>query len=167
MAISRVLKNQSGETPKDSWRTPLWLYSPLRKEFNFEIDAASAEENALCDEHFTIEKSAFENDWDKPTYCNPPYSQAGGGILHWVERGYEQSQIHGVPVVFVVPGDTSTKYRMHAMRFASEIRDLTHRVKFLGASGSPPWPTAIFIYRPQIFRRMSGQASVTMWNYKP
>lgn len=158
--------------PKDMWRTPDYLYERLDQEFNFGLDAAANEENSKCGRYYiSEERDAFKVDWvsdhahKTSVFCNPPYSTSAGGLINWVERGYQQSQRFIRDVVMIVPGDTSTKYRKFAMEYASEIRDLSHRVKFVGAPGTPPWPTAIFIFRP-IFRRKIGSANVSVWDYK-
>lgn len=175
MGIARVLgknKKEKVVLPKDMWGTPDYLFNALNEEFNFVLDAAASEENAKCELFVTKEEDAFTIGWNggKPNlagnvFLNPPYSQAAGGLINWVTRAWEQSQRYKMAVVCVVPGDTSTKYRKFAMRYGSEIRDLSHRVKFIGANGSPPWPTSIYIFRPVQYRLVGG-ANVTIWHYK-
>lgn len=159
-------KSNTPVLSRDLWGTPSWLYVPLHEEFNFEIDAAADKNNALCPRFFTKEQNALTQIWDEPTFCNPPYSVAAGGTLKWVTYGYEQSQCGNVPVVFIVQGDTSTKYRRFALQYASEIRDLVHRVKFNGAPNTPPWPTAIYVFRPMMRMRVTGCANVSLWDYR-
>jgi len=152
-------------TPRDEYGTPDWLYQALNEEFQFWLDAAASEANAKCACFFDKAKDALQQQWTVPTFCNPPYSQAAGGLLTWVIKGYQESQAHKVPVVMVVPGDTSTGYREFALSRASEIRDLTHRVRFDGATGAPPFPTAIYVFRP-VQRRIIGQANVSLWDLR-
>lgn len=150
---------------RDEWRTPRTLFDRLNAEFSFELDAAASKENALCQFFMTRKDDALSNEWNVPTFCNPPYSRGAGGTLKWCQHAFEQAQENLVPVVLLVQGDTSTKYRAFAMQHASEIRDLCHRVKFEGAKGSPPFPTAIYIFRP-VHRRRSGGAHVSLWDYR-
>lgn len=177
MSIDKVLGKKKKEKvvlPKDMWGTPDYLYIGLDLEFNFILDAAADENNAKCSDYITEKEDAFQTEWKSAdryfefgnVFLNPPYSQSAGGLINWIERAYEQSQKHRMAVVCVVPGDTSTKYRKFAMKYGSEIRDLDHRVKFVGATGSPPWPTAIFIFRPRIRCRVIGGANVSVWNYR-
>ncbi len=175
MTIANLLKpkKQKVVLSKDMWGTPDYLYAGLDAEFHFVLDAAASEGNAKCYDYITEEEDAFQTEWKSAdvnlcfgnVFLNPPYSQSAGGLINWIERAYEQSQKHKVSVVCVVPGDTSTKYRKFAMRYGSEIRDLDHRVKFVGATGSPPWPTAIYVFRP-VKNRLIGGANITIWDYK-
>lgn len=173
MTIAKVLgsKKENIVLPKDLWGTPAYLYEGLNEEFDFGLDAAANAGNCKCFFHIDEKRDAFKTLWwsnhgvRNNVFCNPPYSQSAGGLINWVERGYEQSQELMITVVMVVPGDTSTKYRSLAMRYGSEIRDLAHRVKFIGATGTPPWPTAIYVFRP-IRNRITGGANVSVWAYK-
>lgn len=177
MSLTNVLGTKKVKIvlPKDLWGTPAYLYDGLNEEFGFRLDAAANSANSKCLNFIAEESDAFKVEWQDPVgalfnkagsvFLNPPYSQSAGGLINWVERAYQQSQKHNMAVACVVPGDTSTKYRKFAMRYGSEIRDLDHRVRFMGAVGSPPWPTAIFIFRP-VKHRIIGGANVSVWDYR-
>lgn len=175
MSIAHLLKKKKKDKvvlPKDLWRTPDYLFIGLDREFDFGLDAAASPENAKCNSFIDEVRDAFKVPWvgsnvtKRNVFINPPYSASAGGLINWTERAYEQSQKLMMTVVMVMPGDTSTKYRKFAMKYGSEIRDLDHRVKFVGATGSPPWPTALFVFSPLINCRIVGGANVTVWNYK-
>lgn len=178
MSIINALKKKKEKVvlPKDLWGTPDYLYRGTDQEFHFMLDAAATVQNTKCVNFISEEQDAFKTEWltasgkiglrNSNVFLNPPYSQSAGGLINWVERAYEQSQKHQMAVLCVVPGDTSTKYRKFAMKYGSEIRDLDHRVRFYGATGSPPWPTALFIFRPMIKCRLIGGANISIWNYK-
>jgi phage N-6-adenine-methyltransferase len=40
---------------KNYWETPQSFYKELDKEFKFDLDVASSDENAKCANHYTIE----------------------------------------------------------------------------------------------------------------
>ena len=59
---------------KDDWETPQSLFDQLDEEFHFTLDAASSDQNAKCEHHYTVENSGLEHSWEGETvFCNPPY----------------------------------------------------------------------------------------------
>ena len=48
---------------RDDWETPRWLFDELNSVWNFTLDAASSDENALCERHFTKEDDALKQSW--------------------------------------------------------------------------------------------------------
>lgn len=58
---------------KDDWETPQSLFDQLDEEFHFTLDAASNDQNAKCEHHYTVENSGLEHSWEGETvFCNPP-----------------------------------------------------------------------------------------------
>ena len=47
----------------DEWSTPKDLFDSLNEEFHFDLDAASTDENALCERHFTRENDGLLQSW--------------------------------------------------------------------------------------------------------
>lgn len=154
------------EKKRDTYGTPDWLFDPLHEEFRFQIDAAASRENHKCDHYFCRENSAFGNAWDEPTFVNPPFSIAGGGLKYWARCAYDMAQSYSVPVVMIAPGDISAGHRKFALQYASEVRDLSHRVNFIGGDGRPKHTTAIYVFRP-VKHRVIGAAHVSVWDYRP
>lgn len=75
----------------DEWETPRDFFESLNKEFDFTLDAASSDENALCEKHFTKEQDALKQSWQTSgaVWCNPPY---GRGIGKWMKKAFEESR---------------------------------------------------------------------------
>ena len=48
---------------KDDWETPQALFDQLNEEFHFTLDAASNDQNAKCEHHYTAENSGLERSW--------------------------------------------------------------------------------------------------------
>ena len=48
---------------KDDWETPQELFDQLDRMFHFTLDAASSDENAKCQKHFTAEDDGLKQDW--------------------------------------------------------------------------------------------------------
>ena len=75
----------------DEWETPRDFFDTLDKEFHFTLDAASSDENALCEKHFTKEQDALKQSWQTSgsVWCNPPY---GREIGKWMRKAFEESR---------------------------------------------------------------------------
>ena len=90
----------------DERTTPDDLWLPIREVFNPDLDAASTDENALCQAHFTKESNGLLQSW-KPYSCvflNPPYSNEQ--IEVWTRKVVQE----GVLTVMVLPNDSSTDW---------------------------------------------------------
>ena len=48
---------------KDDWETPQELFDQLDSMFHFTLDAASSDENAKCEKHFTAEDDGLKQNW--------------------------------------------------------------------------------------------------------
>lgn len=48
---------------KDDWETPQELFDQLDRMFHFTLDAASSDENAKCEKHFTAEDDGLKQNW--------------------------------------------------------------------------------------------------------
>lgn len=73
---------------------------------------------------------------------NAPY---GRGIDKWVRKAFESSR-SGCKCVCLLPVRTDTKWWHDYVMNASEIRLLTRRLSFAGASNKAPFPSAIVIF---------------------
>lgn len=70
---------RSSNTPE--WATPRALFDELNSEFNFTLDVASTDENALCAEHYTAAQDGLAQEWPGAVWCNPPYGREIGAWL--------------------------------------------------------------------------------------
>lgn len=52
---------------KDDWETPQKLFDQLNEEFHFTLDAASSDQNAKCEHHYTASNSGLEHSWEGET----------------------------------------------------------------------------------------------------
>lgn len=51
----------SSKTPE--WATPQDLFDRLNERYHFTLDPTSTDENAKCDNHFTIEQDGLLRNW--------------------------------------------------------------------------------------------------------
>ena len=57
----------------DQWATPQEFFDRLHEEFHFELDACADETNHKCEMYFDREADGLSQEWDRTTWCNPPY----------------------------------------------------------------------------------------------
>lgn len=134
------------------WCTPQDFFAELDLEFHFNLDPASTDKSAKCENHFTPEDDGLKQDWGGYcVFCNPPYGRA---IADWVRKGYKESRKPGTTVVMLIPARTDTAY-FHDWIFgkADEIRFLRGRLKFTDEDGNvesaAPFPSAVIVWRNQ------------------
>lgn len=115
------------------WWTPRDLVAVLKKEFDFDLDAAADANNTICSRYITIEMNALETPWDgKCVWNNPPYGQGYHNTIGpFVQRGYEQHLAQKNTVVMLLPAYTDPRYWTEYCMKAHEIRFLTGRLAFL------------------------------------
>lgn len=148
-----TLKSNTPAEHKDCWRTPAAVFAALDAEFDFRLDAAASDTNALCQRCLTEVDDALTRDWmsDGAIFCNPPYSN----IRPWVDKAAEQSCKQNRTVVMLLPADTSTAWFAEALRTADETRFITEgRLSFISAqtgkkgSAGNSKGSVLFIWRP-------------------
>lgn len=47
----------------DEWATPQALFDELDKEFHFNLDPCSTDENHKCERYFTLENDGISQNW--------------------------------------------------------------------------------------------------------
>ena len=129
----------------DMWSTPQKFYDKLNDEFNFTLDPCATEDNAKCDNFFTVDDDGLKQDWSgNIVFCNPPYGRA---IKDWVKKSYEESLKNNTTVVMLIPSRTDTIYFHDFIYGKAEIRFIKGRLKFGDAKNSAPFPSIVVIYR--------------------
>lgn len=129
----------------DDWRTPYRLFRNLHREFNFNLDGAATEHDALLP-RFTDD--IHNQSWvGERVFCNPPYSDTKTFLLKAAEADL---------AVFLIPYRPQTIYWLEHI-FTNppchEIRILHRAVKYLPPAGKKgvvarsPFPSCILIYR--------------------
>lgn len=126
-------------------RPPPALFRELDKVWHFDLDPASTDENALCEQHFTAEDDGLSQDWGgHRVFCNPPYGRQVG---QWVEKAAKESRKPNTIVVLLIPSRTDTAYWAEWVEpYAAEISFLRGRVKYLmdgKEMNSSPFPSCL------------------------
>ena len=127
----------------DLWSTPIDFYRYYGEKYSLNLDVCATDENAKCENYFTIEDDGLKQDWSQHgnVWMNPPY---GREIIHWMKKAYEES-LKGVTVVCLVPSRTDTKW-WHEYAMKGDIEFIRGRLKFGNSKNSAPFPSAIVIY---------------------
>ena len=140
---------------KDDWTTPRELFDRLDAMFGpFDLDAASSHENALCEQHYTVEDDALSITWGGVrVFCNPPYSKELG---KWMRKAYEERNRHEA-IVMLVPARTETVYwKQWVYSKADEVLFVQGRIAFGTSGGKAPFGSAVVVYRPDRIKTSYG-----------
>lgn len=129
----------------NEWSTPQDYFDEINKEFNFNLDPCSTDENHKCKKYFTVADDGLKQDWGGyRVFCNPPY---GREIGKWVEKCYREGTKDNTLVVMLIPARTDTKYFHDYILHRAEIRFVSGRLKFGDSNQSAPFPSMLVIYR--------------------
>lgn len=129
----------------DEWCTPTDLFNAYNDLYNFNLDAASTHENALCDDHFTIEENGLERSWQgKRVWCNPPYSN----VKEWVDKAIKETTLSkDTIVVMLLPSRTDTAWFHKLLGETSvSIKFIRGRLRFNGCNQNAPFPSIIVTF---------------------
>ncbi|HAH9158418.1 TPA: DNA methylase [Escherichia coli] len=131
----------------DDWRTPYRLFHNLHREFNFSLDGAATEYDALLP-RFTDD--IHNQSWDgERVFCNPPYSDTKTFLVKASEADL---------AVFLIPYRPHTTYwlkHLFTNPLCHEIRILHRAVKYLPPAGHnglairSPFASAIVIFKTE------------------
>ncbi|HEY1044990.1 MAG TPA: DNA N-6-adenine-methyltransferase [Bacteroidia bacterium] len=105
----------------DNWLTPLSIYEPLNKEFDFDFDPCPYNTGEILIDGLKVE-------WGSRNFVNPPYSKElkQAFILKAIDEAKK-----GKICVLLIPVSTSTKlFHDHILPNASEIRFVKGRISF-------------------------------------
>jgi phage N-6-adenine-methyltransferase len=139
-----VLNNSLYASAKSDWETPPAFFNSLNAEFSFTLDACATKSTAKCKMFLSPEVDALSLEWSGIVFLNPPY---GRGIGRWIKKARQEASAGRACVVCLVPARTDTKWWHDFCMTADEIRFLTRRLTFAGASNKATFPAAIVIFR--------------------
>jgi phage N-6-adenine-methyltransferase len=131
------------------WQTPPALFMALHQEFDFSIDVAADDGNAVVDRYLDADRDALRQSWaGERVFANPPY---GRELHRWLEKAVIEAQEHGALVVMVLPARTGNAwFHRHVLPHA-EIRFIRGRLNFtVGGGGrkNAPFDSMVVIFRP-------------------
>lgn len=134
-------KSNTKPEHKDTWRTPPELFAALDVEFDFVLDAAADEHNALCEHFINEEQDTLKISWEWMVprrgyvWMNPPYSNP----LPFVKKAAHEHFYHHIGCVMLLPADTSVSWFSEIVKSAQEVRFITAgRLAFISSETSKP-----------------------------
>lgn len=128
----------------DVWATPQEFFDKYDAIYGFTLDVCANEENAKCEQYFTVDDDGLAQQWTGRAWMNPPY---GRTIKDWMRKAYESS-LAGCTVVCLVPARTDTAW-WHEYAIKGEIEFIRGRLKFGGHKNSAPFPSAVVVFKAQ------------------
>lgn len=145
--------SKTSESIRDLWQTPKFVFDYYNNRFNFKVDLAASINNHLCETYFTEEDSAFNSHRDSfggAVYVNPPYSETS----NWVDLCIDIANQSLVPVVMLIPADTSVKWFKMAFENCTECHFISGRLAFINAETQKPVSgnnkgSVVFIFDPK------------------
>ena len=146
---------------RQEWETPPEVFEPLDREFGFTLDVCATPGNAKCPSYFTSEDDGLAQEWSGVCSMNPPY---GRDVGRWIAKAAEST----CTVVCLVAARTDIRWWHEHVMAGAEVRLIRGRLRFVGADGPAPFPSAVVVCRERAcvpcFRswdeRRSGQAQV-------
>ena len=138
--MNRVMFSSS----RHDWETPRALFDSLHEEFNFTVDAAANEGNALLPRFWSTSDLPIMYDWTgERVWCNPPY---GKWQIPFIRKAAtRQADVS----VLLIPARTDTAVWHDHIFPCAEVRFIRGRLRFGNASNSAPFPSALIIYRKE------------------
>lgn len=141
-----MINNVMYSSAKDDWETPQDFFERYDRIYHFNLDAASSDETAKCERHFTIADDGLHNTWGGyRVWLNPPY---GREIGRWVQKAWEESRKPGALVVMLLPARTDTTW-FHDYCTRGEITFIRGRLKFSGSKRAAPFPSMVVVFKAE------------------
>lgn len=141
MPLSPALLSSKSE----EWGTPGYVFAPLHDKFEFTLDAAASDTNALLPKFWTKKDDGLSQSWKgERVWLNPPY---GRGITKkWAEKCAIESTTRGTLVVALLPFRPGSEwFRTWVIPYA-DLYVYRGRIKFEGATDSAPFDSCLAIY---------------------
>jgi len=127
---------------KVEYSTPLSLFTPLKDEFDLDIDVCANEENHKLDKYFTEEQDGLKQDWEGNCWMNPPFSRA---LSKWVKKAHKDSLSFSGTKVCLVPVRSNTKWWEEVIKDA-EVRFIIGEVNFNNEERGLWLPMCVLIF---------------------
>jgi DNA (cytosine-5)-methyltransferase 1 len=145
------------EDSHDCWRTPPALFHTLNLRYNFGVDAASDDDNALCLQHWTVRGDGVAKLADRSNdylraWANPPYSN----IEPWAAAAYERA-LRGAFTALLLPANRTQCPWWHDYALRAELWFFRGRIRFRPPPGlsesSPRGNSVLVVFDPRTLGR--------------
>jgi phage N-6-adenine-methyltransferase len=128
----------------DHWNTPAWVLE-LIYDFcgHLSLDPCSNATSLVCSDHrYTVRDNGLIQPWFGNVFVNPPYSR--GNLALWTQKALREYSRGDCEHIFqLLPADTSCAWWHAAVPRVTSVLFYKRRIRFLGAKGSPKFPSAL------------------------
>ena len=143
------LINGPNENKKNAFRGVMWSkkdqYAQTPKEVLMPLIEEWGILNDVCPAEPQRDNLAEQAEWEKVSYCNPPYSAMDAWVNKIIQQWRKEKTI-----VLLCPARTNTNWwHDYIIPFASEIRFVRQGIKFKGYKKKSPFPTALVIFKAE------------------
>ncbi|NIN03688.1 MAG: adenine methyltransferase [Hydrotalea flava] len=145
--MKKAVQHLSQINIQDDYETPTPLYNWACRHFKVKpvIDVCGSKKHHKTPTYFV--KDALKEQWNKPFWCNPPYSK----VNEFIKYAYEQHLKHNVNGLILVYAKVDTRWFHKYVQGKAEIYFIKGRVKFWingkETKHPSPYPSMIICYR--------------------
>ena len=143
---------------KMDWNTPANVIKWIKSGWPDGVDldpCSNATSIVGAKKTYTIEDDGLSQSWDVPyeglIYVNPPY---GNDLPKWIDKALQETRWDRT-MVLLVPARTDTLWWHKLVKHAHSVIFIKGRLRFLGASSSAPFPSALVVFNSQYGSRVS------------
>lgn len=119
-----------------TWRTPRKMFDPLDAEFDFTLDGAATEDNALLPRW----NDGMDTWTGDRVFCNPPWNDI---------RPFVDLAATADVAVLLVPARVNTRWFHHALSLGAEVRYFLGKPRFSDGPGNSPVDCLYLIFRKE------------------
>lgn len=128
--IQRMYKNNKDKPADHGYNTPKYIFKYLDDNFHFEIDPCGTPDNYLGTKYcFTEDDNGLEQEWNRPTFVNPPYGYGNESI--WLNKCITEHDKHKQPIFILLPSKTESSWFYKAYFESSVIIFPQGRINFI------------------------------------
>jgi len=137
---------------RDDWQTPDVVLDAVRRVGVIALDpcASPLARSQFAEVNFCKDCTQSPDGLTAPwgmwepgglVYVNPPYSQAAA----WIDKTIDAAE-KGSPIILLVAARPGAKWYRKAKAHADAVAEWRGRVRFVGATHSAPFPSALMAY---------------------
>ena len=154
--MNKAVKHLAAIGVNDLWETPPDLFRGICIQYGVKpsLDVCATRLNRKCRYFFTEADDGLTQDWARPFYCNPPYSQ----VEAWLDKANREVRRHKITGLLLTFAKTDTNWWHRHVEGQHETHFHKGRIVFLrdgkpklrrdgGLSGAP-YPSVWIIMRP-------------------
>ena len=138
----------------DYWGTPQDIFDSICGLYKVRpmLDVCATSENAKCMYFFTEQKDGLKQNWDKESWCNPPYSQS----YDWVQKCWLEHTKNNITITALIMKDETTSYWKEYVKDKAEVYTWPHRIKFIDPNTGLKGDSARFVSAIVVWRKKDG-----------